>query len=777
MKAGTQRIGTSFGSRLKQALAAKSSWIENGICAAVAFVMANAFLFNTMAPFGVSFAASVKRENSLAAAAGAILGYTFSYNPTSNIKYIIAVVLMVAASWVISDGRLSKYRGFAVPIVALISVLIADLAVFSLGGLTLYDAVLSASEASLAAGTTFFMMRSLTVAEHRENLLCLNNSDISCLIITFAIAMMALGSFLIAGLSVGRIVAVVIILMCAKYGHEAAGAVAGVTAGAAMGLLGSSFTYLAAAYGFGGLVAGMFANFGSFGCAVIFVIVNGIVSLVLGGQFEVMNSMYEVFAASVLFVVIPTSWTDKLMLARRSKTEAVTQTAKDIMLSKLHFASQALSDISTTTQQVSGKLMTMQSVDIGTVYSKSVDSACRRCKQRGECWGGDFSASMDSMNHFGGVLKRKGKITEQDFTGRLAEMCVRKPEMVLAVNAEYSLFAQRQGSRQKVSQIRGVVTDQFEGMSMMLGSLATELSEIYEIDNRKNRCIVDMFMRYKTELSAASSYEDKFGRLYVEVTLPSFKLARLPVAEITAELSDLCETTFDLPAIQEAESTAKLMFAEKANLSAEFGRAQIPYGNSKLCGDCCDFFLDNRGRAHMIVSDGMGSGGKAAIDAAMTVSLLTKLINAGFEFDAALKMVNSALLVKSNEESLSTIDLACVDLYTGKSEFLKAGAAPTFVLRSGTVGKVESMSMPAGILRGVEFEKSTMTLREGDIIVMISDGVILTGIDWMYPQIKLSKSLSAQELAQEIANTAKVRRVDNHDDDITVAVMKLSKGV
>ncbi len=100
---------------------------------------------------------------------------------------------MVAASWVISDTRLSKYRGFAVPIVALISVLIADLAVFSLGGLTLYDAVLSASEASLAAGTTFFMMRSLTVAEHRENLLCLNNSDISCLIITFAIAMMALG--------------------------------------------------------------------------------------------------------------------------------------------------------------------------------------------------------------------------------------------------------------------------------------------------------------------------------------------------------------------------------------------------------------------------------------------------------------------------------------------------------------------------------------------------------------------------------------------------------
>lgn len=768
----------TFFERIKRELEARSGWIESGMCALAAFVMANAFLFNTMAPFGVSFAASVKRKNSLAAAAGAILGYTISYNPTSNIKYIVAVVLMTAANWVLTDSRLVGTRSdIAVPTVTLLAVLISDIAVFSMTGLSLYDVVLSLSEAALAAGSTFFMLRSLAVADKRENLLALSNSDLSCLIITFAIAMMALGGFTIGGLSVGRIVAVFIILLAAKYGHEAAGAIAGVTAGAAMGLLSGSFSFLAAAYGFGGLVAGMFSSFGGFGCAAIFVIVNGIVSLVLGERPEVMSTMYEVFAASVLFMVIPTSWTDKLMLARRSKTSAVAQTVKDIMLGKLRFASKALSDISDTTQQVSGKLTTMQTADISAVYSKSVDSACRRCKQKGECWGNDFSGSMDSMNHLGDTLRRRGKITERDIGGRLGELCTRKPELSLAINAEYNVFSQRLGNRQKVSQIRGVVTDQFEGMAMMLDSLAAELSQIYEVDNRKNRCITDLFQRKKAEPTAASSYEDQFGRLYVEVSLPAFKLARLPMAELTAELSDLCETLFDLPVVQEAEGKAKLLFAEKAALSAEYGRAQIPFGTGKLCGDCSDFFLDNRGRAHLLLSDGMGSGGKAAIDAAMTVSLLTKLIHAGFEFDAALKMVNSALLVKSNEESLSTIDIACVDLYTGKTEFLKAGAAPTFVLRSGTVGKVEAMSLPAGILRGVEFEKSRMTLREGDVIVMISDGAILTGIDWLYPQIKLSKNLSAKEMAHEIANTAKLRRTDSHDDDITVAVVKLSKGV
>lgn len=774
MKVLTQQI--SFGQRIKKVFMQKSTVIESGVCALGAFIMANAFIFGTMAPFGVSFAASVKRENSLAAAAGAVLGYTFSYNPTSNIKYIVAVVLMLAANWVIGDSAFGeRYNNITVPVVTLLAVMSADFAVFSVSGLTAYDAVLGVSEAALAAGTTFFMQQSLKITEHRENMLSLPPADLSCLIITFAIAMMALGTFTIGGLSVGRVAAVIVILLCAKYGRESAGAVAGVAAGAAMGLLGSSFTFLAAAYGFGGLVAGMFAGFGSFACAGVFLLVNGIVSLVLGNEFSATGVMYEVFLASAVFVLVPPRFTDKLMLARREKTDAVTQTAKDIMLGKLYFAARALTDISATTKQVSDKLQILQPADINSVYNKSIDAACGACTQKAQCWGAGFSSNMDSINHFGEALRRRGKITEEDISGTLGDACMHKAELVHAVNSEYNVYVQRVGTRRRVTEIRGVVTDQFDGMSMMLTALAEELSQIYEIDNRKNRQISDLFLRSKAEPTAASSYEDKFGRLYIEVTLPSFKLQRLPIAELTAELSAMCETNFAMPVVCEVNGEARLQFAEKAALTASYGRAQSSFGGGKLCGDCTDFFMDNKGRANMLISDGMGSGGKAAIDAAMTVSLLTKLINAGFEFDAALKMVNSALLVKSNEESLSTVDIACVDLYSGKTEILKAGAAPSYIMRSSVISKVEEMSMPAGILRGVEFKKSAMTLCAGDIIVMVSDGVIMTGCEWLFPQIRISRRLSAQQMADEIAKAARLRCSGGQDDDITVAVMKLSE--
>lgn len=90
-------------------------------------------------------------------------------------------------------------------------------------------------------------------------------------------------------------------------------------------------------------------------------------------------------------------------------------------------------------------------------------------------------------------------------------------------------------------------------------------------------------------------------------------------------------------------------------------------------------------------------------------------------------MVNSALLVKSSEESLATLDCACVDLFTGKCEFYKAGAPKSYVIKNGALNMCELSSMPAGILRGIEFAKRTAVLAVGDELIMMSDGVTDAG--------------------------------------------------
>ena len=89
-------------------------------------------------------------------------------------------------------------------------------------------------------------------------------------------------------------------------------------------------------------------------------------------------------------------------------------------------------------------------------------------------------------------------------------------------------------------------------------------------------------------------------------------------------------------------------------------------------GDTFRCFFAGRGRFVMVLSDGMGTGGSAAVDSAMTADLLRRLIEAGVGCDAALKIVNSALLLKSGEETLATADVAEIDLYTGRARFYKA---------------------------------------------------------------------------------------------------------
>ena len=49
---------------------------------------------------------------------------------------------------------------------------------------------------------------------------------------------------------------------------------------------------------------------------------------------------------------------------------------------------------------------------------------------------------------------------------------------------------------------------------------------------------------------------------------------------------------------------------------AELAIAQHVCNNGSLCGDHCTYFNDGLGRMVMIVSDGMGSGGRAAVDGA-----------------------------------------------------------------------------------------------------------------------------------------------------------------
>ena len=113
----------------------------------------------------------------------------------------------------------------------------------------------------------------------------------------------------------------------------------------------------------------------------------------------------------------------------------------------------------------------------------------------------------------------------------------------------------------------------------------------------------------------------------------------------------------------------------------------------------------------------------------MASGLMTRLIKAGFGFNCALHILNSSMLFKSADESLATMDIASIDLFSGNTELYKAGVATTLVRRGGKTGKAVSTSMPVGILSDVNFDRAGIKLRAGDILVLLSDGAVFDGTD------------------------------------------------
>lgn len=294
---------------------------------------------------------------------------------------------------------------------------------------------------------------------------------------------------------------------------------------------------------------------------------------------------------------------------------------------------------------------------------------------------GAMSCISESVNE---VRERINDINERDSQANRADF---SPE-------EYRT---REIINEKTNEIRRVAADQFFSISDMLADLATEFDEAEHFDNIAAGKIRRILSEYEIYPRNISVIEDKFGRIRIEI-LTAGGEAKFKSKSLQTAISKACGRYFSKCTATHFSEYSMITFTEKPNFSLEIGFAQHS-AEGRLCGDCIRAVNDGKGRSVLIISDGMGKGGRAALDGAMGAGLLSKLLTAGFGFDSALKVVNSALLVKSNDESLATLDCSCIDLFTGKTDIFKAGAPPTYIAKNGKITKCELSSMPAAFAR------------------------------------------------------------------------------
>lgn len=742
-------------------------------------LMSRGTIFGEFSPFGVAMAACAPKAYSLSALVGAAAGYLIPSAGRIPLRYLAAVLVVAGLRWAL-DGfpKIVRHMGF--PALSVFGAVFATgLAVLYVDYLDLAGAAMVLAEAVLAGGCTLFLTKTVELLSDIRKMRGLSQQELASVVISTGILLISLTSVQIQFLSPGRMIAVLIVLFCAQYGKSSAGAISGISMGAVMSLATSGQMYYTAAYAFGGLMAGVFAPAGNLAVAAAFVISNGLTAILAHDTSVVLPTLYEAMASTLIFMVLsfsPLSQKIRPLLRPQAKTQGMADGLRENVVMRLDFASKALSDVSEAVEAVNEKLLNMTAPSIGGVFLEATDDVCKSCSIRSYCWEKNQSHLLNAFNDMTPALREKGKLIPDDAPEYFSSRCSHTEDMLHSVNRHYGDYMLRESVERRVNQIRQVVSDQFEGLSEMLGDLSLEFSEAQSYDTAAAQKIMTVLGTMGFSALEATCRVDKFQRMTVEI-LCEKPIQPFKHRDLSDALSDTCQRSFDLPCMSDAGESVKITLTEHACLGVQIGAAQHAFGKNALCGDAFEYFMDGQGRCVVMLSDGMGNGGRAAVDGAMASGLLAKLIKAGFGFDCSLRVVNSALLAKTGEESLATLDVCCVDLFTGKADFYKAGAAQTLVRKGKKFVKIDCGSLPAGILREVSFEKFQLGLEPGDVLVVMSDGALHSGVEWMEAELETYGDLPAQELADRLLEGAEKRRPQGFDDDITILTAVVEKGI
>lgn len=731
-------------------------------------------LLGTLAPFGASYAAAVPKKYLFSSLVGTAFGYIL-LKPTDSFRYIAVIVAIGALRWLMGDiEKVSKSRLFA-PLAAFLPTLATGIALLFASTSTLSSFADCFIEAVLSGAAAYFISVSVQLADEKRGISAYTRQETASLVMTGCVLILAFGSITFENISLGRIIAITAVLLCARYGGVNGGAVCGIATGAVFSIASRAQGFVCSGFAFGGLIAGMFAPVGKLGCAIAFLISNGIMSLAFGQNTQLAAVLIESLIGSVVFMILPKEVGNIISpVFSNEKNSSLGETLRKNIVMRLDFASKAIYNVRNDVNSVSDKLKDLYSPSFSVVCENVEKEVCNNCGLKTYCYEHRQGVTRDDFFRLEELLEAQGRISESDVEDAFVKNCCKKGEIARSMNLNYREYLSAIEAQRRVSDVRGVVAGQFSGVSDILSDLSDEFKNTM-------RCDLDSSERIISALSALGAIPVECiclvsdgGRMSVELELSSKGDSKLSKGTIMREVSKCCGRRFDLPTVTCEGDRIRAALCEMPVYDVEIGSDQHIANNGKLCGDCLDYFNDGFGKTYALVCDGMGTGGRAAVDGNMAVSVMGRLLRSGLSADSSLQIVNSALMVKSEDESLSTLDLTGVDLYTGKVTLKKAGAPATFVRKNGRVTVREMPSLPVGILNGVKFSSDTVNLSSGDMVVMVSDGVITGDEKWLEKLIRSWNEGSTQELARAVVDEAIKRRGDSPDDDITALAIRIT---
>ncbi len=200
-------------------------------------------------------------------------------------------------------------------------------------------------------------------------------------------------------------------------------------------------------------------------------------------------------------------------------------------------------------------------------------------------------------------------------------------------------------------------------------------------------------------------------------------------------------------------------------------------------GDLYDFFLIDDSHLFFTIGDVSGKGVPAALFMAVTITLMKGISKQKIDPAEILNLVNRELCRENEAMMFVTLFCGILDIHTGEVVYSNAGHNPPLICHAGALP--EFLHLPSGLVLGAMddsvYEKKSVFLKPGDMLVLYTDGVIeaMNPEQVPYSENRLigglteAGALSADKVAVKIIDSVKqFTGTAPQSDDITMLILR-----
>ena len=625
-----------------------------------------------------------------------------------------------------------------------------------------------------------------------------------------AIAFMALGDTAVFGYSVKNILSILLVLILGWKNGILVGATSGITIGVVLGIIGNSEPIMIASYAISGMIAGIFNKFGKIGVILGFIIGNVLLTYVANGNTVPVILIQEILIASLGLLAIPKGVQiniEDLVSKTKMLPETTGKTLEENKetVYKLTSMSQTISDMAKSYQEAAATIVSEEELKEQELSNEKIFIDELRINLEGleeNILYDDIYNDKDILKDIFEYLLKEEIMVERELVKIFAnhnnyivgfEEKKKKVEeevskITKVINYSYRISKMNFIWKKKMDESKKNVSNQLEGVSEAISNLANEISKNPDEFEDKKQEILTLLEQKEIKIKDISIKKQKSGRFIVDIyadTCDNLDGTSCDIKKIGKILNKVFNDKFIIQdqqcGLRENKQKCKFTYIMQDKLNIQIGVAKTTKADSPVSGDSnLQTKLDD-GKYLLALSDGMGSGPEARKSSKIAIKMLERLLEAGFDKDISIKLINSTLIANLEDDMYATLDIAILDLFKGNLEFIKNGACPTFVKRNKEIQILKSLSLPTGIVENADLTVYDYDLQPGDILVMCTDGIIESNTEYVNKELWVKYLLEDIQTndAQQIADLILSEAIDNNygkqKDDMTVIVAKVSQ--